>query len=61
MANQYSLVMPVLTHRGVEWGVLEAGGPVDPDSEAHDLVMSGFGGRSEGERNRVRLRVRAAM
>ena len=59
--NQYSLVMPVLTHYGVQLWVPEVGGPVDPDSEAHDLIMSVFGGLSKGERNRVRLRVRAAM
>ena len=59
--NQYSLVMPVFTHYGVQLWVPEVGGPVDPDSEAHDLIMSVFGGLSKGERNRVRLRVRAAM
>jgi site-specific DNA recombinase len=59
--NQYSLVMPVLTHYGAQLWVPEVGGPVDPDSEAHDLIMSVFGGLSKGERNRVKLRVRAAM
>ena len=59
--NQYSLVMPVFTHYGVELWVPEVGGPVDPDSEAHDLIMSVFGGLSKGERNRIKLRVRAAM
>ena len=59
--NQYSLTMPVFTHYGVELWVPEVGGPIDPDSEAHDLIMSVFGGMSKGERNRIRLRVRAAM
>jgi len=59
--NQYSLVMPVFTHYGVELWVPEVGGPIDPDSEAHDLIMSVFGGMSKGERNRIKLRVRAAM
>jgi site-specific DNA recombinase len=59
--NQYSLVMPVFTHHGVELWVPEVGGPVDPDSEAHDLIMPVFGGLSKGERNRIKLRVRAAM
>src|SRR5216683_895822 len=59
--NQYSLVMPVFTHYGVELWVPEVGGPIDPDSEAHDLIMSVFGGMSKGERTRIRLRVRAAM
>ena len=51
----------MFTHYGVELWVPEVGGPVDPDSEAHDLVMSVFGGMSKGERNRVKIRVRAAM
>jgi DNA invertase Pin-like site-specific DNA recombinase len=59
--NQCSLVMPVFTHHGVELWVPEVGGPVDPDSEAHDLIMPVFGGLSKGERNRVKLRVRAVM
>src|SRR6266704_988759 len=59
--NQYSLVMPVFTHYGVELWVPEVGGPIDPDSEAHDLIMSVFGGLSKGERNRVKLRVRAGL
>jgi len=54
--NQYSLVMPVFTHYGVELWVPEVGGPIDPDSEAHDLIMSVFGGLSKGERNRIKLR-----
>jgi site-specific DNA recombinase len=34
---------------------------LDPDNEAHDLVMSVFGGMSKGERNRIKVRVRTAM
>lgn len=30
-------------------------------TEAHDLIMSVFGGMSNGERNRIKIRVRAAM
>ena len=41
--------------------VPEVGGPTDPANEAHDLVMSVFGGMSKGERQRVKIRVRAAM
>jgi DNA invertase Pin-like site-specific DNA recombinase len=41
--------------------VPEVGGPIDPDNEAHDLVMSVFGGMSKGERNRIKIRVRTAM
>ncbi|WP_433754721.1 recombinase family protein [Nocardia sp. CA-135398] len=59
--NQYGLTFPVLTHYGLQLWVPEVGGAVDPDSEAHDLVMSVFGGMSKGERNRIKIRVRAAM
>ena len=43
-----------------DW-VPEVGGPIDPGSDAHDLVMSLYGGMSKGERNRIKIRVRAAM
>src|SRR3954451_10523578 len=59
--NQYSLIMPVFAHYGVQLWVPEVGGPIDPDSEAHDLIMSVFGGMSKGERSRVKIRVRTAM
>jgi site-specific DNA recombinase len=39
----------------------EVGGALDPNNEAHDLVMSVFGGMSKGERNRIKVRVRTAM
>jgi site-specific DNA recombinase len=53
--------LPIFTHYGVQLWVPEVGGPVDPGSEAHDLVMTVFGGMSKGERTRVKTRVRAAM
>ena len=59
--NQYGLTFPVFAHYGVGLWVPEVGGAVDPDSEAHDLVMSVFGGMSKGERNRIKIRVRSAM
>ncbi|WP_373300414.1 recombinase family protein [Amycolatopsis deserti] len=59
--NQYGLTFPVFVHYGVELWVPEVGGAVDPESEAHDLVMSVFGGMSKGERNRIKIRVRSAM
>ncbi|GEM31093.1 putative recombinase [Nocardia neocaledoniensis NBRC 108232] len=59
--NQFGLTFPVFVHYGVELWVPEVGGPIDPDSEAHDLIMSVFGGMSKGERNRIKIRVRAAM
>lgn len=59
--NQYGLTFPVFEHYGVPLWVPEVGGPIDPASEAHDLVMSVFGGMSKGERNHVKIRVRTAM
>ncbi|WP_328468883.1 recombinase family protein [Actinoplanes sp. NBC_00393] len=59
--NQFGLTMPLFHHYGVQLWVPEVGGPIDPDNEAHDLVMSVFGGMSKGERNRIRVRVRTAM
>ena len=48
----------VFVHYGVELWVPEVGGAVDPGSDAHDLVMSLYGGMSKGERNRIKTRVR---
>lgn len=60
-AGQVQNILPQLAHWGVQLWVPEVGGPVDPDSEAHDLLMSMFGGLSRAERNRLRVRVRTAM
>lgn len=59
--NQFGLTFPVFTHYGVALWVPEVGGAVDPGSEAHDLVMTLFGGMSKGERTRIKTRVRTAM
>ena len=59
--NQFGLTFPVFVHYGVELWVPEVGGRVDPGSDAHDLVMSLYGGMSKGERNRIKVRVRSAM
>jgi site-specific DNA recombinase len=59
--NQYGLTFPIFEHYDVALWVPEVGGPIDPANEAHDLVMSVFGGMSKGERNRVKIRVRTAM
>ena len=42
--NQYGLTFPVFVHYKVQLWVPEVGGMIDPESEAHDLVMSVFGG-----------------
>lgn len=59
--NQFGLTFPVFTHYDIELWVPEVGGAVDPGSEAHDLVMSLYGGMSKGERMRIKTRVRSAM
>jgi DNA invertase Pin-like site-specific DNA recombinase len=59
--NQFGLTFPVFVHYGVQLWVPEVGGALDPDNEAHDLVMSVFAGMSKGERNRIKVRVRTAM
>jgi hypothetical protein len=59
--NQYGLTFPVFVYYQVQLWVPEFGGQVDPDSEAHDLVMSVFGGMSKGERDRIKIRVRSAV
>jgi DNA invertase Pin-like site-specific DNA recombinase len=59
--NQFGLTFPVFTHYAIALWVPEVGGAIDPGSEAHDMVMSIFGGMSKGERMRIQHRVRAAM
>ncbi|WP_322753844.1 recombinase family protein [Frankia sp. Cas3] len=59
--NQFGLVFPLFVHYDVPLWVPEVGGPIDPNNEAHDLIMSVFGGMSKGERNRIKIRVRSAM
>jgi DNA invertase Pin-like site-specific DNA recombinase len=59
--SQFSMTFPVFIHYGVGLWVPEVGGAIDPGSDAHDLVMSLYGGMSKGERNRIKIRVRAAM
>jgi site-specific DNA recombinase len=53
--NQFSLTFPLFEHYGVALWVPEVGGPIDPTSEAHDLIMSVFGGMSKGERSRIKI------
>ena len=59
--NQFGLTFPVFVHYGVGLWFPEVGGAVDPGSDAHDLMMSLYGGISKGERNRIKIRVRSAM
>jgi hypothetical protein len=59
--NQFGLTFRLFVHYGVALWVPEVGGRIDPGSDAHDLVMSLYGGMSKGERNRIKIRVRTAM
>lgn len=59
--SQYGDTFPLFVHFGVELWVPEIGGPVDPTSDAHDLIMNLYGGMGKGERNRIKTRVRTAM
>lgn len=59
--NQFGLTFPLFEHYGVTLWVPEVGGPIDPGSDAHDLVMALYGGMSKGERNRIKIRARSAM
>lgn len=58
---QFSDTFPVFVHFGVELWVPEIGGPIDPTSDAHDLIMNLYGGLGKRERNRIKIRVRTAM
>ena len=42
--EQFALTFGVFTMHGVPLWVPEVGGPIDPGSEAHDLVMNLFAG-----------------
>jgi DNA invertase Pin-like site-specific DNA recombinase len=59
--NQFGDTFPLFVHYGVPLWVPEVGGAIDPNNEAHELIMSVFGGMSKGERNRIKVRVRTTM
>lgn len=59
--SQFMMTSPVFEHYGVQLWVPEIGGPIDPANEAHELIMSMYGGISKGERTRIKTRVRSAM
>src|SRR4051812_15002363 len=42
--SQFGMTFPVFVHYGVALWVPEIGGAIDPRSDAHDLVMSLYGG-----------------
>lgn len=59
-AMQVQTILPQFADAGVTLWCPEVGGPVDPHSEAHDLMLNLFGGLSKAERRRLQTRVRAA-
>lgn len=59
--NQYGLTFPLFVHFGIPLWAPEAGGPIDPDSEAHTLIVSAYAAMSRAERRRIQIRVHAAM
>jgi site-specific DNA recombinase len=59
--NQFGNTFPLFEHWDVPLWVPEVGGPIDPANEAHDMIMSTFGSISEGERSRIKTRVRTTM
>ena len=54
--DQFGLTFPVFVHYGVELWVPEVGGRSIPARDAHDLVMTLYGGMSKGERKRIKIR-----
>lgn len=59
-AAQVQDILPRLAEGSAALWVPEVGGPVDPHSEAHDLLLNLFGGLSKAERRRLQTRVKAA-
>ncbi len=47
--SQFGNTFPLFAHWGVPLWVPEVGGAIDPGNEAHDLIMSVFGGISKGD------------
>ncbi len=59
--NQFGNTFPTFVHYEVELWLPEMGGPIRPDDEAQEMLMTMFGGLSKAERARLRVRVRGAM
>lgn len=59
--HQFAMTFPILTHYRCALFVPEVGGQVDPDSEAHEIMMGLFGGMSKGERSRIKKRTATSM
>lgn len=59
--GQFGDTFPLFDRYGVELWVPELGGKVDGDSDVQRLMMQLYGGLSEVERRRIRIRVRSGM
>jgi site-specific DNA recombinase len=59
--NQFGNTFPLFVELGVQLWIPEKSGPLDPGSDADELMMTVYGGLSKGERQRTRIRVRNAM
>ncbi|WP_026122272.1 recombinase family protein [Nocardiopsis halotolerans] len=60
--SQFTMTSPVFEHYGVQLRVPEIGGPIDPANEAHELIMSVYGGiPSPSAHDRKRNRHRSGI
>lgn len=59
--SQFSLMVPLLEHYGVQLWMQEARGCVDFQSEGHEQLMIALGVQSKREVTRTRIRVLTAM
>ena len=59
--EQAMTTLPLLTHFGVGFYAPELGGRYDPTSESAEILLGAFVGMSRAERQRIKLRVKAAM
>ncbi|WP_433177409.1 recombinase family protein [Actinoallomurus sp. CA-150999] len=59
--NQFSLMVPLFEHYGVQLWMPEAGGRIDFAAEDHEQLMTSLGIQSKREITRTRIRVTTAM
>jgi site-specific DNA recombinase len=59
--TQFSMIWPLFQHYKVGLWVPELGGPIDPDNDAHGLVMQVYAQLAKAERHRIQVRVFEAM
>lgn len=59
--NQFGMIWPLFQHYRVGLWIPELGGPVDPDNEAHGMIMNVYAQLAKAERHRIQVRVFEAM